>query len=85
MNLTKVLENWSDYDNRKKKYADARFFSCTETWEVDYLVKKIKEGFPLQAEGNVKKAIEECCRALRAPHPRDQFVTCVLQRLGLQK
>lgn len=83
MSLTKILENWSDYDDRKKKYADARFFSCTESWEVDYLVKKVKETSSSLSEASIRKAIEECCRSLRAPYPRDQFVRCVVQRLGL--
>jgi hypothetical protein len=36
-------EDWSDYDNRKLKGVDARYFSCEEEWERNYLVRKIRK------------------------------------------
>ncbi|HEY9048259.1 MAG TPA: hypothetical protein VIN08_20270 [Ohtaekwangia sp.] len=83
MSLTKVLENWSDYDNKKKKGEDANFFSCTESWEVDYLVNKIKKVFPSQTTDAIVRAIQACCSSISAPRPRRVFVECVLRRLGL--
>ena len=39
MSVEKILnEDWSEYDDRKKKGQDSHFFSCEEDWEVEYLV-----------------------------------------------
>lgn len=77
----KVLnENWSDYDDRKKKYTDSKFFSCTEPWEVDYLVRKITKVHPYN-ESSVRAAIATCCIASGSNHPRPAFVECVMSRL----
>lgn len=76
-------EDWSEYDNRKiRDNRDARFFACTEKWEVDYLKNKIKKKYP-DLEDKIMKAIELCCKDLRAPHPRKEFVECVSRRLGI--
>jgi len=83
MAIEKVLEDWSEYDNKKKKYTDASFFACTETWEVDYLIGKIKKAFPRFSSEEIKKAIEKCCKTVGAPHPRKPFVQCVLGNLGV--
>lgn len=78
----KILSSdWSDYDNRKKKVADARDFSCTETWERDYLSNKIHRIYPQHSEAAIKGAIDACCLQVGAPHPRPAFVECVMKRL----
>jgi len=82
MSLIKVLENWSDYDNRKKKKEDARYFSCSENWEVEYLINKIRRVFPQLTTIVIKEAIQHCCVAVTAPRQRQVFVECVLRRLG---
>ena len=74
-------EDWSDYDNKKKKKEDRLFFSCEEQWEVDYLVKKLKRYYPAKTETQIRSAIESCCRTVRAPRPRTEFVACVTSRL----
>jgi hypothetical protein len=28
-----LKEDWSDYDNRKKRWQDRYFFSCEEEWD----------------------------------------------------
>ena len=79
----KILnEDWSDYDDRKiRDRRDARHFSCTEAWEVNYLVDKIKKAYPLYSDQNIRSAIGTCCAILGAPHPRRPFVECVMKRL----
>lgn len=79
----KVLnEDWSDYDNRKiRDNRDARFFSCEEQWERDYLVKKIQKFYPWYTKTMIDKAINLCCQSIMAPRPREKFVQCVMQRL----
>jgi len=82
MSLIKVLEDWSDYDNRKKKKEDAKDFSCSESWEVDYLINKIRKVFPQLTRTVIREAIQHCCVAVATPRPRKIFVECVLKRLG---
>ena len=83
MSVHKVLqEDWSEYDDKKKKHADARDFACTEEWEVDYLVKKIKKHFSQFSDEQIRKAIKECCASTKPPHPRNTFVECVVNRLN---
>lgn len=78
----KILkEDWSDYDNKKKKQEDRLNFSCEEPWEVDYLIGKIKKVYPLKTETAIRAAISSCCNAVAAPRPRDKFVRCVMNKL----
>lgn len=81
MSVRKILENWTEYANKKIR-SDARNFACTEEWEVDYLVGKII-GVYAVSEEKVRQAITLCCAELRSPHPREQFLKCVLNKLGL--
>lgn len=84
MSKDKILdEDWSDYDNPKKKKGDAKFFSCDEDWEVDYLVKKILKHYPNIGEDKIRAAIAQCCKSVPGNKPRDKFVACVMDRLGL--
>jgi hypothetical protein len=76
------VENWPDYDDRKKRGgSDHRDFACTESWEVDYLIGKIIASYSYLTREEIRKAIEACCQLVRAPHPRKKFVDCVMQRL----
>jgi hypothetical protein len=79
---TILNEDWSDYDNKKKKGTDAKFFSCNEDWEVDYLKQKIKKAFPGLSESFILDAIASCCDRVPAPRPRKAFVECVMIKLG---
>jgi len=74
-------EDWSDYDNRKKKREDRLFFSCEETWEVEYLVNKLRKHFPYKTDSAIRAAINSCCQTVRAPRPRQTFVDCVTSKL----
>lgn len=84
MSLYRLLENWSDYDNRKiRTGTEAHLFSCDEPWEVDYLKKKIREIYPHLSEEKIVSAIEYCCMIVAGPRPRKHFTECVLDRLGV--
>ncbi|NBP68842.1 MAG: hypothetical protein EBR30_06500 [Cytophagia bacterium] len=83
MSLEKVLENWEEYDNKKLKGVDARYFSCEETWEVTYLTEKIFKSYNGVTKLAIQQAIMACCKTVAAPRPRKEFVKCILQRLGL--
>lgn len=73
--------DWSDYDDKKKTRVDARFFACSEPWEVEYLVNKIHRLYPQHSKGTIKMAIQSCCRSLGTNHPRKEFVECVMTKL----
>jgi len=81
----KILEeDWSEYDDRKKKKTDAKDFACTEDWERDYLMDKIRKNHPDLSIEKIKTAIEQCCKSVAPPRPRKEFVECVTKRLGLE-
>jgi len=78
----KILnDDWSYYDDRKKKGVDRLFFACEESWEVDYLVSKIRKIYPAKTETGIRAAILSCCKEVPAPRPRDKFVRCVMSKL----
>ena len=83
MAYKQIFENWSDYDDRKKKKSDSNFFSCDEKWEVEYLRDKIKKAFPNLDDSDIELAIKICCATIRTPRPRKEFIECVLKRLGI--
>lgn len=79
--LQKVLnEDWSYYDNRKKRYEDRFFFSCEKAWEVNYLTSKIQR-ITSKSESTIRAAIASCCRLVSAPRPRKHFVEWVMAKL----
>lgn len=85
MSLHSVLnEDWSEYDDRKKRGgADHRNFACTEQWEADDLIRKIDKQHPNVSKEEIRNAITACCKQIGAPHPRVEFVACVMKRLDL--
>ena len=84
MSTKLILENWTEYDNRKiRDGRDGRFFACTEPWEVDYLKEKIKRHYPNLTNDQILAAIRQCCETIDSPRPRKHFVECVARRLGI--
>jgi len=83
MPYKKILkEDWSEYDNRKIiDRKDRDFFSCTQKWETDFLVGKIKKAYPALLEHDVRRAIADCCQALKKNHLRSEFVFNVMRKL----
>lgn len=85
MSLQSILnDDWSEYDDRKKRGgSDKRDFACTESWEVEYLIRKIQRHHPNIATDQIRIAIKACCNQVGAPHPRPAFISCVMKKLGL--
>lgn len=84
MSKRTILEDdWSYYDNLKKTGVDAYFFSCNESWEVDYLVGKIKKHHSEISEQRIRSAISDCCNKDMGNNPREKFVGYVMDRLGI--
>jgi len=80
--IRKILTaDWSYYDNRKKIYADSRYFTCVQSWEVDFLVNLILKTYPSCSIVTIRKAIAESCKTVPAPRQRVSFVTNVMMAL----
>jgi len=77
-----LSQDWSEYDNRKiRDRRDSKDFACSESWEVDYLIKVTRKAYPQYSEVAVRVAINACCHQVVSPHARKEFVTCVMNRL----
>ncbi len=76
-------DDWSDYDDRKKKKGDANFFACSEIWEENFLVDKILKFHDELSEDEIRTAISDCCDKDMGNNPREEFVGCVMDRLGI--
>jgi len=74
-----LLEDWNSYDHRKiKEEKDPSKFSCADRWEVEWLADKLKKHYPLKSPQVIMQAIQHCCAQVKAPHPREKFVECVV-------
>ncbi len=65
MSLYSILndrEAWAEYDSRKKQKGSPHFFSCSETWEVDYIVDMISKHQPKKSPTEIRKVITDQCR-----------------------
>jgi hypothetical protein len=81
----KILnEDWSEYEARKKNVSDIPYFSCTESWEVDFLVHIIRKNYPEYAESLIRAAIGSCCRNTFQSRERAPFINSVILRLTSQ-
>jgi hypothetical protein len=59
-------------------------FACTESWQVEHLVKVVRKAYPVYSEQEVRAAVTACCLTVGAPHPRQAFVECVMRRVRSQ-
>ena len=77
-----LAQDWRQYeDDKTKKGVDARFFSCTQQWEVDYLVRMILKAYPYKSEDAIRTAIRSCCVSVTGNQPRKEFVECVMRKV----
>jgi hypothetical protein len=74
--------DWSEYDNRKLNDGrDKSKFSCSELWEISFLVDSIRKthsGYSMRA---IRNAISKCCSKPGISRVRDEFVQEVLNTL----
>ena len=77
-----LSEDWSEYDQKKiRDGRDGRFVSCEESWERDYILRKVRRHVPRRTDAEIKAAIEHCCRTVAGNKPRGPFMECVMGRL----
>ena len=87
MSAKNVLSlDWSAYDNRKLNDGrDKSKFSCTELWEIDFLVESIHKTDSRYSMKEIRTAINKCCSKPGVSRLRDEFVEEVLKTLHENK
>jgi hypothetical protein len=74
--------DWSAYDNRKLNDGrDQSKFSCTELWEINFLVEAIRKTHPSYSMREIRNAISKCCGKPGVSRVREEFVEEVLKTL----
>jgi hypothetical protein len=74
--------DWSTYDNRKLDDGrDKSKFSCTELWEINFLVDSIRKTHSRYSMKQIRNAISRCCSKPGVSRLREQFVDEVLKTL----
>jgi hypothetical protein len=81
-----LMLDWSAYDNRKLNDGrDKSKFSCTEPWEVNFLVDSIFKTHPGYSMREIRRAISMCCNRPGVSRYRNDFVEEVLRVLEKTK
>jgi hypothetical protein len=65
MSLYSILndrEAWAEYDSKKKQKGSTHFFSCSEAWEVDYIVDMIVKHQPKKSPTQIREVIIDQCK-----------------------
>ena len=84
MKIEQILSDWSEYDLYKSAENDlSGGFLTEDSWEVNFLIKKIKTHYPDLKQQPIVDAIYSCGRAISKPRQRRFFIQCVLIRLGV--
>ena len=74
--------SWDKVDDKHKKKYDRYFVSCEESYEKKFILDSIMEEFPYFKRDSVERAIDHCCRTIRAPRDRKAFLKCVSDNIG---
>lgn len=74
--------SWNEVDDKLKKGIDAKFVSCQEDYELTYIREAIQGAFPALSTATINDAIDHCCRSIKAPRPRKEFVECLKKQLA---
>jgi hypothetical protein len=76
-----LQDDWSAYDRAKSTYMERFVFDGNESWEVDFLVGKIRKFNPSLTVSYIRSVILLCSNQMPAPRPRDQFVRFVMTKI----
>ena len=83
MTVYYILQNWKEYDVRKRGSGmDPRFFNCLENWEIDFLIERIQQIYNFISENVIRIAISKACEE-NLTRQRENFVTAVLEYLAI--
>lgn len=77
-----LAPSWSDYEERKmSENEDANIFCPEHPWELNYLIRKIREQHDQYTETAVFLSIRSATRSIPAPRKRTVFVNHVVHNL----
>ncbi|MGB2868419.1 MAG: hypothetical protein WBD36_08210 [Bacteroidota bacterium] len=74
---------WNEFDDKHRKQVDKYFVSCEGPYERQIIKRLLKEEFPFLTDATIDIAIEHCCKTVYPPRPRNVFIGCLRERLGL--
>ena len=74
--------NWNDLDDKLKRKHDKNYVSCDEDYELQTVRDFVKDEFNGFSDQDIKKAVQSCCKSTEAPHPRKEFLKCVVNLLN---
>jgi hypothetical protein len=74
--------SWNAVDDKHKKKYDRNFVSCEEPYERKYIIDTIMEHFPYFKRDSVERAVDHCCKTIRAPRDRKKYLQCVADNIG---
>jgi hypothetical protein len=87
MSLFAILtDDWSDYDSKKTiSGGDAKYFSASEAWEVEYLANKIAKHHPSLQSDKIKHVIGQYSHLQGSSFPRTKFIEGLAEKLHIRK
>jgi len=74
--------SWYNQDDKEIIDPDKPFVSCDEDYELDYIVDILVERWGVDRY-SAERAVENCCNKVQPPRPRDEFLECLRDELGL--
>ncbi len=84
-----LLDDWSEYDNRKlRNNKEVYFVDFNHEWEVEYIIEKIKKFDPYMSNGQILDAITACYLKLSNPINRKQcleYIIPILEKSNTSK
>ena len=84
MTLLYILQNWKEYDMRKRGSGmDPRFFNCLENWEIEFLIQRIQQIYTFISDSLIRLAISKACEKETVTREREHFVNAVLEYLAI--
>jgi hypothetical protein len=76
------MMSWYNQDNPEEEIIDRPYVSCDEDYELGYIIDRLVKKWGVDRY-LAKKAVENCCNKVPPPHPRDEFLECLKDELGL--
>jgi len=81
-----MIKKWLTFFVPGKKEGQMKVLNRkSDSWEEDYLVKKIKGKYSDIPENTIREAVKSCYVQFRSPEPGEKLVKCVISRLNLNE
>ena len=72
--------NWKKIDDKEIIHPDKPFVSCDEEYEISYIVNNLVKKLKINSIF-AKKAVKDCCKEVKSPHPREKFIDCLKKKI----